>query len=83
MDQFIELGWNATWGMSGRLGASRGASAGVWASWACAAALLLARCLAAPDFLVKRTSVYLSRDPQKVRSNASSQQLIKFDVFHF
>ncbi|CAB3248880.1 unnamed protein product [Arctia plantaginis] len=83
VDQFIELGWNATWGMSGRLGASRGASAGVWATWACAAALLLTRCLAAPDFVVKRTSVYLSQDPQKkitpylkiqknTRSNTSS-----------
>ncbi|XP_021196104.3 uncharacterized protein LOC110380437 [Helicoverpa armigera] len=64
-DPFLELGWNATWGFSSRAAATRAASAGVLASWACAAALLLARCLAAPDFVLRRTDVYLTKDPQQ------------------
>lgn len=65
VDPYIELSWNASWSMSARTSATRAASAGVWASWSCAAALLLARCLAAPDFVVKRTAVYLSQDPHE------------------
>lgn len=64
-DPFLELGWNATWGFGSRAAATRAASAGVLASWACAAALLLARCLAAPDFVLRRTDVYLTKDPQQ------------------
>ncbi|XP_047034008.1 uncharacterized protein LOC124640337 [Helicoverpa zea] len=64
-DPFLELRWNATWGFSSRAAATRAASAGVLASWACAAALLLARCLAAPDFVLRRTDVYLTKDPQQ------------------
>lgn len=69
VDPFLERGWNASWGLGGRSVAARGACAAVWASWACAAALLLARCLAAPDFVVRTTSVYLKHDPQEVRLN--------------
>ncbi|KAJ0173741.1 hypothetical protein K1T71_010890 [Dendrolimus kikuchii] len=65
VNSFLERGWNTAWGMGGRIGATRAASAGVWASWACAAALLLARCLVAPDFQVRRTGAYLLRDPQQ------------------
>ncbi|XP_075982910.1 uncharacterized protein LOC142981111 [Anticarsia gemmatalis] len=75
VNPFLELSWNTTWGMGGRAAATRAASAGVWATWACAAALLLARCLAAPDFVVKRTGVYLSKDPQdKIIPHLKRQQ---------
>ncbi|CAH2045667.1 unnamed protein product, partial [Iphiclides podalirius] len=64
---YVERGAGAAWGLGGRAAATRAASAGVWASWACAAALLLARCLTARDFVVRRTAVRLVRDPnQKV-----------------
>ncbi|XP_014372227.2 uncharacterized protein LOC106721705 [Papilio machaon] len=62
---YLEHGVSSPWGLGGRAGAVRAASAGVWASWACGAALLLARCLTARDFVVKRTAVYLARDPQQ------------------
>ncbi|XP_013139222.1 PREDICTED: uncharacterized protein LOC106103856 [Papilio polytes] len=62
---YVERGVHAEWGLGGRAGATRAASAGVWASWACGAALLLARCLSARDFVVKRTAVYLAEDPQQ------------------
>lgn len=65
VNSHLVRGWNTTWSMGGRVGATRAASAGVWASWACAAALLLARCLTAPDFQVSRTGVYLAKDPQQ------------------
>ncbi|XP_045776649.1 uncharacterized protein LOC123875043 [Maniola jurtina] len=61
---FLERSWNASWSFGGRAAAARAASAGVWASWACAAALFLARCLTAPDFSVTRTGAYL-KDPQQ------------------
>ncbi|XP_004921838.1 uncharacterized protein LOC101745117 [Bombyx mori] len=64
VNEHIERSWEATWSFSGRAATTRAASAAVWASWACATALLFARCLAAPDFQVKKTSVYLKRDPQ-------------------
>ncbi|XP_059053366.1 uncharacterized protein LOC131847736 [Achroia grisella] len=83
VNDFLEDGWNATWGFGGRAAAARAASAGAWASWACAAALFLARCLAAPDFAVKHSEVYLVKDPQQKltpylrkstrRSNRSNQ----------
>ncbi|CAH0594129.1 unnamed protein product [Chrysodeixis includens] len=65
VDPLLELGWNSTWTFGGRVAATRATCAGVLASWACAAALLLARCLTAPDFVVKRTDVCLARDPQQ------------------
>ncbi|KAL4703270.1 hypothetical protein ACJJTC_009245 [Scirpophaga incertulas] len=60
----LEREWATSWGWGGRAASVRGASAGAWAAWACAAALLLARCLAAPDFRVRRTTVHLVKDPQ-------------------
>ncbi|KAL0869261.1 hypothetical protein ABMA27_007529 [Loxostege sticticalis] len=63
VDPFLELNWSTSWGFGARAAAARAASAGAWAAWACAAALMLARCLAAPDFVVKRTGAYL-KDPQ-------------------
>ncbi|XP_063831415.1 uncharacterized protein LOC135080653 [Ostrinia nubilalis] len=63
VDPFLELSWSTSWGFGGRAAATRAASAGAWAAWACAAALMLARCLAAPDFVVRRTGAYL-KDPQ-------------------
>lgn len=65
MSPFLERSLNASWGFGARAAAARAASAGVWASWACAAALFLARCLVAPDFAVKRTGAHLN-DPQQV-----------------
>uniref|UniRef100_A0A1E1W2A8 Uncharacterized protein n=1 Tax=Pectinophora gossypiella TaxID=13191 RepID=A0A1E1W2A8_PECGO len=65
VNPFLERSWNESWGAGDRISATRAASAGVWASWACAAALLLARCLAAPDFVVRRTAVHLVKDPQQ------------------
>ncbi|CAH0690065.1 unnamed protein product [Spodoptera exigua] len=65
VDPFLELGWNSTWGFGARVAATRATCAGVLASWACAAALLLARCLTAPDFVLRRTDVYLAKDPQQ------------------
>lgn len=65
VNEFLDASWNATWSFGGRVAATRAASAGVWASWACAAALLLARCLAAPDFAVKHSGVHLVKDPQQ------------------
>ncbi|XP_038206555.1 uncharacterized protein LOC119828469 [Zerene cesonia] len=62
VDQYLLRSVNATWSWGGRAAATRAASAGAWASWASAAALFLARCLAAPDFRVRRTGVYL-KDP--------------------
>lgn len=64
VNPYLELSWNVTWSFGGRAAATRAASAGVWASWACAATLFLARCLTAPDFQVKKTAVYL-KDPQQ------------------
>ncbi|XP_026314968.1 uncharacterized protein LOC113226532 isoform X1 [Hyposmocoma kahamanoa] len=66
VDQLIEDAWNTTWGMGGRISATRAASAGVWALWAVAAAVLLARCLAAPDFAVRKTGVFLVDPKQKI-----------------
>lgn len=65
VDAFLEPSWNATWGFGGRVATTRACCAGVLASWACAAALLLARCLMAPDFVLRRTDVYLAKDPQQ------------------
>ncbi|KAJ2938777.1 hypothetical protein O0L34_g779 [Tuta absoluta] len=65
VNRFIEMPVNTTWTLSGRIAATRAASAGVWASWACACALLLARCLAGADFVVRHTAVRLVRDPQQ------------------
>lgn len=65
MNPYLERSWNVTWSFGGRAAATRAASAGVWASWACAATLFLARCLTAPDFQVKKTTAYL-KDPQQV-----------------
>ncbi|XP_023935930.1 uncharacterized protein LOC112044343 [Bicyclus anynana] len=62
---YLERSVNVSWSFGGRAAAARAASAGAWASWACAAALLLARCLAAPDFQPRRTGVYL-KDPQQI-----------------
>ncbi|XP_032521525.2 uncharacterized protein LOC116773214 [Danaus plexippus] len=58
------LSSNPEWSFGGRVSATRAASAGVWVSWACGAALLLVRCLTAPDFHVRRTAVVL-KDPQQ------------------
>ncbi|XP_037976313.2 uncharacterized protein LOC105384514 [Plutella xylostella] len=67
VDQLLQSSWNATWPFSARAAATRAAAAGVWAGWACAAALLVSRCLTAADFVVRRTQVYVKRDPhQKV-----------------
>ncbi|KAJ8724037.1 hypothetical protein PYW07_008017 [Mythimna separata] len=65
VDPFLEPSWNATWSFGGRVAATRAMCAGVLAAWACAAALLLARCLVAPDFVLRRTDVYLTKDPQQ------------------
>ncbi|XP_013192224.2 uncharacterized protein LOC106136278 [Amyelois transitella] len=65
VNDFLQAGWNATWGFGSRVEATRAASAGVWASWACAAALFLARCLTAPDFQVVRSKVYVTSDPDQ------------------
>ncbi|RVE55280.1 hypothetical protein evm_000178 [Chilo suppressalis] len=64
MEPYLYRNWNTTWGMGARAASARAASAAVWAAWTCVAALLLARCLAAPDFMVKKTGVYLIKDPQ-------------------
>ncbi|CAG4986457.1 unnamed protein product [Colias eurytheme] len=66
VDQYLLRSVNATWSWGGRAAATRAASAAVWASWACAAALFLARCLAAPDFRVRRTGAYLKDPNNKV-----------------
>ncbi|CAH2208116.1 jg19128, partial [Pararge aegeria aegeria] len=71
---YLERSWNASWSFGGRAAAARAASAGVWASWACAATLFLARCLTAPDFEVKRTGAYL-KDPQQVGGNTRQLHL--------
>ncbi|CAK1552281.1 unnamed protein product [Leptosia nina] len=63
LDAHLERSWSASWSFAGRAAATRAVSAGVWASWACAATLFLVRCLAAPDFKVRRTGAYL-KDPQ-------------------
>ncbi|KAM3962520.1 uncharacterized protein ACR2FA_003426 [Aphomia sociella] len=65
VNDFLDASWNVTWGFGGRVAATRAASAAVWASWACAAALLVARCLTGPDFAVKHSGVYLVKDPQQ------------------
>ncbi|XP_063387161.1 uncharacterized protein LOC134673148 [Cydia fagiglandana] len=62
---FMERSWNATWKFGSRAEATRAASAGVWVSWACAATLLIVRCLTAPDFQLKKTGVYLAKDPEQ------------------
>ncbi|KAI5643196.1 hypothetical protein NE865_04918 [Phthorimaea operculella] len=64
VNRFIDMPVNTSWTLSGRIAATRAAAAGVWASWACACALLLARCLAGADFVVRHTAVRLVRDPQ-------------------
>ncbi|CAG9789153.1 unnamed protein product [Diatraea saccharalis] len=64
VEPYLYNNWNTTWGMGARAASVRAASAAVWASWTCVAALLLARCLTAPDFNVKKTGVYLIKDPQ-------------------
>ncbi|XP_063538976.1 uncharacterized protein LOC134748194 [Cydia strobilella] len=61
---YMERSWNATWKFGSRAVATRAASAGVWVSWACAATLLIVRCLTAPDFQLKKTGVYLAKDPE-------------------
>lgn len=66
MNEYLERGYNASWSFGGRVAATRAASAGVLAAWVCAAALLLARCLSGPDFVVKKTGVYITKDPQQV-----------------
>ncbi|CAH2094542.1 unnamed protein product [Euphydryas editha] len=66
VNPYLERAWNASWSFGGRAAAVRAASAGVWASWACAAALFLARCLTVPDFQVKRTGAYLKDPHQKI-----------------
>ncbi|XP_068619074.1 uncharacterized protein [Battus philenor] len=63
---YLEHGVSALWGFGGRVAAARAASAGLWASWACGATLLLARCLTAQDFVVRRTKVCIARDPQMI-----------------
>ncbi|CAG9130414.1 unnamed protein product [Plutella xylostella] len=65
VDQLLQSSWNATWPFSARAAATRAAAAGVWAGWACAAALLVSRCLTAADFVVRRTQVYVKRDPHQ------------------
>ncbi|XP_063367370.1 uncharacterized protein LOC134655818 [Cydia amplana] len=62
---YMERSWNATWKFGSRAEATRAASAGVWVSWACAATLLIVRCLTAPDFQLKKTGVYLAKDPEQ------------------
>ncbi|CAK1583472.1 unnamed protein product [Parnassius mnemosyne] len=63
----LENGLSTWWGLGGRAAATRAACAAAWGSWACGAALLLARCLTARDFVVRRTAVTIARDPhQKV-----------------
>ncbi|CAH4031796.1 unnamed protein product [Pieris brassicae] len=81
VDPYLERSWQASWSFGARTAATRTASAGVWASWACAVALFLIRCLAAPDFEVRRTGAYLKdpqnkltpylRKPRRQRSSAS------------
>ncbi|XP_041969132.1 uncharacterized protein LOC121725982 [Aricia agestis] len=65
VDAHLASSANVSWSFSGRVAGTRAASAAVWGSWACAAALFLARCLAAPDFRVRRTSAYL-KDPNQI-----------------
>ncbi|XP_053613523.1 uncharacterized protein LOC128677017 isoform X2 [Plodia interpunctella] len=65
VNDFLEPGWNTTWGFGPRVEATRAASAAVWVSWACAAAIFLARCLTAPDFQVKRTKIVVTSDPDQ------------------
>ncbi|XP_047994562.1 uncharacterized protein LOC125232818 [Leguminivora glycinivorella] len=62
---YMERSWNASWQFGARAEATRAASAGVWVSWACAATLLVVRCLTAPDFQLKKTGVYLTKDPEQ------------------
>ncbi|GBP63701.1 hypothetical protein EVAR_87678_1 [Eumeta japonica] len=76
---YTEAAWNASLGVGGRAAVVRAASAGVWAGWACAAALLLARCVAAPDFVVRRTGVLL-KDPQQVLPKECDNFLRIFNV---
>ncbi|XP_072930025.1 uncharacterized protein [Epargyreus clarus] len=61
---YLQQSWGSWWGLGGRAAAARAASAAVWGSWAAAAALFLARCLAAPDFQLRRTRACL-KDPQQ------------------
>ncbi|XP_046971518.1 uncharacterized protein LOC124538483 [Vanessa cardui] len=63
---YVSLARNTSWAFGARAAAARAASAGVWASWACAAALFLARCLTAPDFQIRRTGAYLNDPQQKI-----------------
>ncbi|KAI8425242.1 hypothetical protein MSG28_007042 [Choristoneura fumiferana] len=62
---YLERSWNATWKFGSRAEATRAASAGLWVCWAGAATLLIVRCLAAPDFQLMRTGVYLTKDPEQ------------------
>lgn len=62
---YMERSWNASWKFGSRAEATRAASAGVWVCWACAATLLIIRCLTAPDFQLKKTGVYLAKDPEQ------------------
>ncbi|XP_050672046.1 uncharacterized protein LOC126970260 [Leptidea sinapis] len=64
VEPHLESSWSGPWGFGSRTAATRAASAGTWASWACAFALFMARCLVAPDFDMKRTGAYL-HDPEK------------------
>ncbi|KPI92418.1 hypothetical protein RR46_13639 [Papilio xuthus] len=80
-NSYLERGVSAPWGLGGRAGAVRAASAGVWASWACGAALLLARCLTARDFVVKRTAKitpYLKKT--KRRKSSPNSPIVKDNV---
>lgn len=65
VNDHVEKAWNASWTIGTHVSAARAASAGVWATWACACALLLARCLAAPDFVVKHTQIIIKTDPKQ------------------
>ncbi|XP_050354194.1 uncharacterized protein LOC126775989 [Nymphalis io] len=66
VNPYLSLAWGASWPFGARAAAARAAGAGVWASWACAAALFLARCLTAPDFQIRRTGAYLNDPQQKI-----------------
>ncbi|XP_026489667.1 uncharacterized protein LOC113396096 [Vanessa tameamea] len=66
VNPYLPLARNTSWAFGARAAAARAASAGVWASWACAAALFLARCLTAPDFQIRRTGAYLNDPQQKI-----------------
>ncbi|XP_047537229.1 uncharacterized protein LOC125071170 [Vanessa atalanta] len=66
VNPYLPLARNTSWTFGARAAAARAASAGVWASWACAAALFLARCLTAPDFQIRRTGAYLNDPQQKI-----------------